>query len=241
MNAPVTLNDMQFFTHPVIGDVSGDGRAEVIQGSAVSDTVAYGLDDTAATATRWFTGGWHVASAAIGHAPLRGLPPGSPGRGRLSVATVTREGYLRLHPTDVEAGSQAACTALAEWPEYGHDPFNSGNAATDAVAPAPVEGLRVSRPAGPVGAVDLHFTAPGDDRSCGRVDHYAVRAVDSVPDASRWGRGRAVGVASGDLGPGGEAGTLRLGRLPGGAVALLVRAYDEAGNGSAVASVLTVP
>jgi hypothetical protein len=42
-NSPIVVNDLQFFTGPIAGDITGDGLAEGIQGSAVSDTVAAGL------------------------------------------------------------------------------------------------------------------------------------------------------------------------------------------------------
>ena len=120
-SSPIVVNDLQFFTGPIAGDISGDGLAEGIQGSAVSDTVAAGLGIPSAAATRYHTGGWTVSSAGLGDAPLGALEDG-----QLSLATTTREGYLRVYPTSVAAGSAAACTALSEWPQFGHDARNSG-------------------------------------------------------------------------------------------------------------------
>ena len=69
---PVVVNDLQFFTPPVVADVTGDGLAEAIQSTAVGDTVAAGLVGGDATATRHFTGGWTVAAATVGDPPLLG-------------------------------------------------------------------------------------------------------------------------------------------------------------------------
>ena len=74
------------------------------------------------TAIRHHTGGWGVTAAALGDPPL-----GAADDGHLYLAAVTREGWLRLWRTDIVADSAAGRTALDEWPEYGHDGFNSGN------------------------------------------------------------------------------------------------------------------
>lgn len=232
-NAPVIVNDLQFFTAPIVADITGDGMAEAIQGTAVSDTVAVGLapssPNTSDTAIRYFTGGWHVNAAAVGDAPL-----GAADDGRLHLASITREGYLRLWPTAVQAGTDAACVARSEWPEYGHDPFNSGNYHTDGWRPGPLREVAVS--GGPQ-TWTVTFTAPGDDRDCGQVDHYELRvgrgaSPPSWPDASPAGEAPATV-------PAGATETLTV--TEPGASWLLVRARDDAGNGSPVAVVRLAP
>src|SRR5205814_1924576 len=84
-NSPLTVNDLQFFNPPIVADVTGDGMAEVIQGTAVGDTVVAGLLSTDETATRHHTGGWTVSSAAVGSGGVSGDEAGF-----LHLATVTR-------------------------------------------------------------------------------------------------------------------------------------------------------
>src|SRR2546430_13270743 len=43
---PAQMNDLQFFNTPAIADVNGDGKPEVIEGSAVYDLRAYSLGGT---------------------------------------------------------------------------------------------------------------------------------------------------------------------------------------------------
>ena len=63
---PACMNDLQFFNTPAIADVSGDGRAEVLEGSAMYDVRAYGLGGTVPTDWPKFVGGWVVETPAIG-------------------------------------------------------------------------------------------------------------------------------------------------------------------------------
>jgi hypothetical protein len=232
--SPVVVNDLQFFTGPIAGDITGDGLAEGIQGSAVSDTVAVGLGIPSAAATRYHNGGWTVSSAGIGDAPL-----GAREDGMLSLATTTREGYLRIYPTSVAAGSAAACTSLKEWPQFGHDAHNSGNYQTDAERPYPLRD--VSAPIAVVGtSVDVALTATGDDRACGSAASYQIRSLPgdvADPDwlAAAPLQTTPVGAASG------ESDTIAVSGLAAGTQTLLVRAYDDAGNGSAASRVVVLP
>jgi hypothetical protein len=233
-NAPITVNDLQFFVQPIVADITGDGLAEAITTTAVSDLVAAGLTHTSATAIRYHTGGWGVTAAAVGDAPL-----GARDDGRMYVAAVTREGWLRLWPANVRADSAAACTSLEEWPEYGHDAFNSGNYLTDAERPYPLRNL--SAAVGPTGDVTLALTATGDDRACGTADRYAVRRVAGATASPAWQNGQAVDVEASPAAAG-QPDTVTVPGIPSGTWTLMVRAYDDAGNGSAVRSVVvTIP
>jgi hypothetical protein len=229
---PVVVNDLQFLTPPVIADVDGDGLAEAIQSTAMGDTVAAGLAGGDATVVRHFTGGWTVAAATVGDAPL-----GAADDDRLHLAGVTREGYLRLWPTPTAAGSEAACRALSEWPEYGHDAANTGNYGVDAERPAALTDLTVD---GDARVATLGFTATGDDRRCGSARRYEVRVQpgNGPPD---W---HAAVPVDGDLPAPAPAGTpesfeVDLGRR--GPSLVLVRAFDDAGNGSQLAAARTGP
>jgi hypothetical protein len=233
-NSPIVVNDLQFFTGPIAGDISGDGLAEGIQGSAVSDTVAAGLGVPSAAATRYHNGGWTVSSAGLGHAPL-----GAQDEGTLSLATTTREGYLRLYPTSVAADSAAACTALSQWPQFGHDARNSGNYNADAERPYPLRD--VAAPAAVLSdSVDVTLTATGDDRACGSALTYQVRSLPGNVANPDWLAAAPlstipVGAAAG------ASETITVSGLAAGTQTLLVRAYDDAGNGSAVSRVVVLP
>ena len=234
-NGAIIVNDLQFFTEPVIADVTGDGFAEVIQSTAVNDLVVAGRTSTSATARRYFTGGWGVTAAAVGQAPLgEGVDDG-----KLQIALVTREGWLRLWPTAVQENSAASCTALAEWPEYGHDAFNSGNYHVDGERPYPVKEL-VAR-VGSDSRVTLIFLATGDDRACGGPERYRVRILKGTPEDPQWEDGMQETSHPTDR-KAGEQETLQVGPLVGGTYTIMVRAVDDAGNGSAVSFVeVTVP
>jgi len=151
---PARMNDLMFFTTPAIADIDGDGRAEVLQGSAMYDLRAYGIGGSVPATWPKSTGGWMVATPAVGEFG-----------GGQAVATVTREGNLFVWRT-----SGPVCGAT-EWPKYQHDLRNTGTYGTDATPPAPVTGLLVQR-LGP--AARLRFVAPGDDGGCGRAAAYVV-------------------------------------------------------------------
>ena len=228
-DAPVVVNDLQFFNHPAIADVTGDGNAEALQASAVGDLVA-ASSFPAPAVRREFTGGWTVSTPTVGPAP--GLDTG-----HLELTSMTREGYLRFWPTGVDAGtptawSTAACTAVSQWPEYGHDAANSGSYTRDAERPSPVGDLQASVGLG--GTVALSFAGSGDDRSCGTADHYEVRVLPGAPAQPDWARASeltTLPTAPGDT-------PVPVGTVERGTHTLLVRAFDDAGNGSAVVAVV---
>lgn len=226
-NAPFTVNDLQFFTPPIVADVSGDGMAEAIQATAVGDLVAAsgptGDFATDATALRHFTGGWTVSAATVGTAP-------GVGSGNADLVNVTREGYLRLYETPVTLGA-ATCTALSEWPEYGHDAANSGNYLRDAERPGPLL-MFDAEVVGANGAV-LTWTSSGDDRRCGIADHFELR--QSSDRNASWLDATPVTTGLPNPGAAGATHNVPFTNLPDGSVTYLLRAFDEAGNGSAVA------
>jgi hypothetical protein len=151
---PALMNDLMFFNTPAIADVDGDGRAEVLQGSAMYDLRAYGLGGTVPATWPKFTGGWSVSTPAVGEFA-----------GGQAVATVTREGNLFVWR------SGGAPCAAPEWPKYQHDLHNSGSYGTDATPPSAVSGASAQR----VGlATVLTFAAAGDDGACGQAAAYVV-------------------------------------------------------------------
>ena len=105
---PHVSDDLQFFVNPAIGDVSGDGRAEVIAGSG--GYLVHAVDTTGQEARGWpkFTGGWTIASPAIGQLGHRRV-----------VAVTTREGDLWVWRI---RGKRPAWF----WPRARHDTRNTG-------------------------------------------------------------------------------------------------------------------
>src|SRR5437588_186322 len=109
---PAQMNDLMFFNTPAIADVSGNGVAQVIQGSAMYDLRAYSLGGLEPPGWPKFTAGWLVSTPGTGDFN---------GDGKLDVAAVTREGYLWVWRTD-----GPACQP-SQWPKYQHDLWNTGN------------------------------------------------------------------------------------------------------------------
>jgi hypothetical protein len=108
---PRHMEDLQFLTGPSIADVGGSLLPEVVAGSAGYFVHAY--DATGVEPLGWpkFTGGWHVATPAIGDVDGDGLN---------EVVATTREGKLFVWDTTAAAGDE-------EWPKKRHDLRNTGN------------------------------------------------------------------------------------------------------------------
>lgn len=165
---PAQMNDLQFFNTPAIADVDGDGRAEVLQSSAMYDLWAYGLGGVAPSSWPKFTGGWSVMTPGVGDFD---------GDGKVDVALATREGNLFVWRTKGDA------CQTTQWPKYQHDLRNSGDARTDATPPGVLKNVRID-------GSTLSFTTSGGDGPCGLADSFRVVldghqvAVDDVPAPS---------------------------------------------------------
>jgi hypothetical protein len=179
---PAQMNDLQFFNTPAIADVNGDGRAEVIQGSAMYDLRAYGLGGLAPAGWPKFTGGWSVSTPAVGDFL---------GDGKVEVAMATREGNLFVWRTNGQA-----CQSM-EWPKYQHDLHNGGDARTDATPPGVLKDASLD-------GSTLTFMTSGGDGPCGQaavfrvvLDGHQVH-VDDDPAPS----GTMQSIELGNLAPG---------------------------------------
>jgi hypothetical protein len=107
---PQRRTGLAFLGSPLIADVTGDGRAEVIGGGDTSTLHAFGPTGQAA-GFPLFTGGWTVWSPSAGDLD---------GDGRTDLVATTREGYLFAWTTQGKAAS-------AEWPTYHHDDQRTGH------------------------------------------------------------------------------------------------------------------
>ena len=162
---PHYMNDLQFLAGPAIADITGagDGRQQILMGSASSDFRAVQPDGTDLPGWSKNTGDWTVATPAVGTV---GTVP------RQRVASLTRDGRLFLWETTAPACSPAS------WPKARHDIWNSGEYETKAGRPATILDLGGRRSGG---SATLAFTAPHGDLMCGDPTGYEVRYSTTGP------------------------------------------------------------
>jgi hypothetical protein len=132
-----------------------------------------------------------------------------------------------------QATGGAAEVALSQWPEAGHDAHNTGNLEHDGERPYPPLELQAEDSGA---GVRLRFIAPGDDGDLGLVDHYEARILVGFVDGPAWPDGEPWPVSGGSAAPAGSVETIELRGLSPGRYTVMLRARDEAGNGSAVAA-----
>jgi hypothetical protein len=113
---PRIMEDLQFFLNPSIADIDGDGRPEVINGSAGSVVHAFNSDGAEPAGWPKDAAGWMMGSPTLGDAD---------GDGYLEVWTGTRGGYLFGWKT-----TALASEAYRGWTGFRHDPRNTGNCET---------------------------------------------------------------------------------------------------------------
>ena len=202
---PTKLQGLDFLGSPVIADVTGDGRPEILNGADSSALQAFGAGGAQAPGFPKFTTGWIVFAPAVGDIDTDG---------RSDVVALTREGYLFAWRTGgTAAGNQ-------EWWRAGHDEHNTDQYGIDTRPPGAIRKVRV-RHHGRV----LKFNAPGDDWYSGRVARFRIsykvncRKVRDCP-----GRPKANIKAKAS---GGRRQTLR---LPPAIKRVRIQAVDEAGN-----------
>jgi hypothetical protein len=155
---PAEMNDLQFLTGPVIGDILGTGSQQVIGGSASQELAAFNASGAPASSS-WpkLTGDWTIAAPTLGS--LGTLD--SSASARKDVVSITRSGSLSVYSTPASACSPSS------WPRYHHDDANSGDYTHDAVTPGrPFRASLVRRV--------LSFAAPGEDLMCGLASSYHV-------------------------------------------------------------------
>ena len=150
------LQGLAFFGAPAIADVTGDGKADVIQGADSGAVMGFdALTGQPASGFPKWSGGWTLFTPAVGDLT---------GSGTVAVAATTREGYLHVWDT---SGLTSANHEAWHWHQ---DDRNTGHYGTDTRPPAAVKDLNVES-----GATDkLGFTAPGDDWNYGTATGYQV-------------------------------------------------------------------
>jgi hypothetical protein len=113
---PRVMDDWQFFNTPTIADLDNDADPEVIIGSGGYLVHAFNYKGEEPPGWPKQTGGWIIASVAVGEFD---------GDGLFEVAVTTRDGWLYVWETEGKV------TNLFDWNGFGHDPHNTNNFETD--------------------------------------------------------------------------------------------------------------
>jgi hypothetical protein len=124
---PQIMEDWQFFMNPVVVDMDGDNKVEAINSGGGYLVHAWNSDAVEPTGWPKTTGGWNIASAAVGDID---------GDGGLDVSVSNREGWVFAWKT---SGSS---DGVIEWASYAHDHHNTNNYNT----PIPLYGASGSGP-----------------------------------------------------------------------------------------------
>jgi len=109
---PRVHDDWQFFNQPTVVDLDNDAFPEVISGSGGYLVHAWNHLGEQPPGFPKQTGGWIIASAAVGDFD---------GDGTFEVAITTRHGWLYVWKTEGRAGS------VFEWNGFGGNPHNTNN------------------------------------------------------------------------------------------------------------------
>jgi hypothetical protein len=190
---PRATDDFQLLSHAAIARVSGSGPGrQALVGTGLYQIHAYDSQGQEAAGWPKFTGGWVQSTSAVGDAD---------GDGDLEVTGYTREGWSFLWETGVDAcnGSNE------EWWTWHHDEHSTANYGHDARPPGAPEDLTAVPAAG---AVDLSWTAPGDDWLCGSAERY--RVIGSETPISGPGDGKVIRAQEAAAAGAGETETLHL-------------------------------
>jgi hypothetical protein len=185
---PRQIEDWQFLSGAAIADVKGGGERQIIAGSG--EGVVHAFDPEAAP-----TGAENMSSSLsryVDYEEPAGFPvhtgfgyiTSTPAVGQLSrdgkvtVATVTRDGWLFLTET---AGDAAAND---QWWRFHHDERNTGRYGLDTRPPATVDNLRAEPTAQP-DVVRVAWTAVGDDWWVGSAKTAELRwSTSPITDAN---------------------------------------------------------
>jgi hypothetical protein len=208
---PAQMNDLQFLTGPVVGNVLGGAGQQVLGGSASQDLAAFDASASPASSA-WpkLTGDWTIAAPTLGS--FGTLDNGS--AAHKDVVSITRSGTLSVYSTPAGACSPSS------WPRFHHDNANSGDYTRDASTPGEPMHARVAHGG-------LAFSAPGGDLLCGTAASYQVVTSNLPITPQTFSAARRL---SGVPAPT-AAGTVQTYALPAGTSRYVaIRALNAAGN-----------
>ncbi len=197
---PSASQGLDFLGAAVIGDVSGDGKPDLIEGGDSSALHAFVEGGGQADSFPKFQTGWIVWGPSLGDVN---------GDGRNDLAAMTREGYLMVWRTPGRAD------ANEEWWSYRHDERNTAQHGADTRPPGAIRRSSVVD-----GGHKLSLRAPGDDWYVGKAARYRLTFFRA--DGSVLSRKRVAATAA--------AGHAQTVGLPAGAARVRVIAVDDAGN-----------
>lgn len=194
---PAKFQGLDFLGAPIFADVTGDGKAEILDAGDSSVLHAYNALGQQASGFPKFTTGWALWSPSAGDLFSNG---------KTDIVMNTREGYTMVWKTPgLASGNQ-------QWWHFHHDEWNTGNYGTDSRPPGILRDFKADAK-----THSLAFKAPGDNWYDGQVDHYRIIAQNgtikklpadepasqtqilAVPDAINSGTAQAVDAA-GNLG-----------------------------------------
>ncbi len=172
---PHARHGLDFLGAPLVADVTGDGKPEIIDAGDTSTVHAF-TDSGQAAGFPKFTGGWTLFSPTAGDVDADG---------KTDVVTTTREGYLFSWKTDGKPDAES-------W-SYHHDDWRTGRFGTDTRPPGVARDAHVS-------GTSVTFTAPGDDWYAGKAASYKVTVngiAATVPATASAGAVETLTVPSG--------------------------------------------
>ena len=195
---PAVVNDLGFLTGETVGQITAQpGTQDVVAGTASLDLDAFNeLGQPASSAWPKLSGDWTIATPLLGSFGTLDYLPGSD----RDVAAVTRSGTLSVYSTPAPACSPAS------WPNWHHDPSNSGDYQRDGVPPGVPADLSLS------GGV-LRFVAPGNQGECGTADAYQLVTSSQPITAGSFASARPLSGAPSPA----AAGTVQTLTVPSGA------------------------
>jgi hypothetical protein len=152
---PAKLQGLDFLGGPIVADVTGDGKAEVINSGDSSALHGFGATGAQVPGFPKFFSGWSLWAPSAGDLLANG---------HTDIVVVSREGYVFAWSTP------GLASANTEWWHANHDERNTGTYGTDTRPPGVARKLQWAGH-----GATATFEAPGDDWYSGAVTNYVVR------------------------------------------------------------------